>query len=82
MYNIGSQVKLCSDMGLKEATEYATELKKAERAKEVREQRASSSRPGTYTETLYIRVTRDLCYNFENTLAVRQNLIPKMIKCR
>ena len=34
-------------MGLKEATEYALELKKAERAKEVREQRASSSRPGS-----------------------------------
>jgi intraflagellar transport protein 88 len=41
------QVKLCSDMGLKEAAEYAMELKKAERAKEVREQRASSSRPGS-----------------------------------
>ena len=34
-------------MGLKEAAEYAQELKKAERAKEVREQRASSSRPGS-----------------------------------
>ena len=40
-------MKLCSDMGLKEAAEYAQELKKAERAKEVREQRASSSRPGS-----------------------------------
>ena len=29
------QVKLCSDMGLKEAGEFALELKKAERAKEV-----------------------------------------------
>ena len=30
-----TQVKLCSDMGLKEAGEFALELKKAERAKEV-----------------------------------------------
>ncbi|XP_038059049.1 intraflagellar transport protein 88 homolog isoform X2 [Patiria miniata] len=35
-------VRLCSDLGLKEAQEYATKLKKAEKAKELREQRASS----------------------------------------
>ena len=38
IYNTDSgdpQVKLCSDMGLKEAGEFALELKKAERAKEV-----------------------------------------------
>ncbi len=40
-------VKICSDMGLKEAMEYAQELKKAERARDMREQRASSSRPGS-----------------------------------
>ena len=39
-------VKICSDMGLKEAMDYAQELKKAERAKDLRE-RASSSRPGS-----------------------------------
>ena len=33
--NSDEQVKLCSDMGLKEAGEFALELKKAERAKEV-----------------------------------------------
>lgn len=40
-------VKLSSDMGLKEANEYALELKKAERSKEVADQRAMSSRPGS-----------------------------------
>jgi intraflagellar transport protein 88 len=35
-------VRLCSDLGLKDAQEYATKLKKAEKAKELREQRASS----------------------------------------
>ncbi|XP_069680565.1 intraflagellar transport protein 88 homolog [Periplaneta americana] len=39
-------IRLCSDLGLKEATEYALELKKAEKAKEVRE-RIGSSRPGS-----------------------------------
>ncbi|KAL1117568.1 hypothetical protein AAG570_003883 [Ranatra chinensis] len=38
-------VRLCSDLGLKETTEYAMELKKAEKAKELRE-RINSSRPG------------------------------------
>ncbi len=40
-------VKISSDLGLKEATEYANELKKAERAREVRDNRVSSSRPGS-----------------------------------
>jgi len=40
-------VKLASDMGLKEAADYAMELKKAERAKDLHEQRAMSSRPGS-----------------------------------
>ena len=40
-------VKLCSDMGLKEASDYAMELKKAERSKDLAEQRAMSSRPGS-----------------------------------
>jgi hypothetical protein len=40
-------IRLCSDLGLKEATEYALELKKAEKAKEVRE-RIGSSRPGKW----------------------------------
>jgi hypothetical protein len=38
-------IHLCRDLGHKEATEYALELKKAEKAKEVRE-RIGSSRPG------------------------------------
>jgi intraflagellar transport protein 88 len=38
-------IRLCSDLGIKEASEYALELKKAEKAKEVRE-RIGSSRPG------------------------------------
>jgi hypothetical protein len=38
-------IRLCSDLGLREAAEYALELKKAEKAKEVRE-RIGSSRPG------------------------------------
>ncbi|XP_006822667.1 intraflagellar transport protein 88 homolog [Saccoglossus kowalevskii] len=37
-------VRLCTDMGLtKDAQDYATKLKKAEKAKEVREQRANSA---------------------------------------
>ncbi|XP_043271639.1 intraflagellar transport protein 88 homolog isoform X2 [Venturia canescens] len=39
-------VRLCSDLGLKEAQNYANELKKAERAKELKE-RQGSARPGT-----------------------------------
>ncbi|CAH1406445.1 unnamed protein product [Nezara viridula] len=39
-------VKLCSDLGLKETNEYALELKRAEKTKEVRE-RISSSRSGS-----------------------------------
>ncbi|XP_071818911.1 intraflagellar transport protein 88 homolog isoform X2 [Apostichopus japonicus] len=35
-------VRLCSDLGLPDAQEYATKLKKAEKAKELREQRATS----------------------------------------
>jgi intraflagellar transport protein 88 len=38
-------IRLCSDLGIKEAAQYALELKKAEKAKEVRE-RIGSSRPG------------------------------------
>jgi len=38
-------IHLCRDLGHKEATEYALKLKKAEKAKEVRE-RIGSSRPG------------------------------------
>ena len=38
---------VCSDMGLKEAGEYAMDLKRAERSREVAEQRAMSSRPGS-----------------------------------
>ena len=40
-------VKISNDLGLKEANEYALELKKAERAREVRDNRVSSSRPGS-----------------------------------
>lgn len=40
--------KICADLGLKEAQEYATKLKKAEKAKELREQRVNSgSRRGS-----------------------------------
>ncbi|XP_028045924.2 intraflagellar transport protein 88 homolog [Monomorium pharaonis] len=39
-------VRLCSDLGLKETQMYATELKKAEKAKELKE-RQGSARPGT-----------------------------------
>lgn len=31
-------VRICSDLGLKEAQEYATKLKKAEKAKELKDQ--------------------------------------------
>lgn len=41
-------VRLCSDLGLKEAQMYATELKKAEKAKELKD-RQGSARPGTST---------------------------------
>lgn len=36
-------VRLCTDMGLKEAQDYANKLKKAERQRELREQRQSSA---------------------------------------
>lgn len=39
-------IRLCSDLGLKEAQTYAAELKKAEKAKELKD-RQSSARPGT-----------------------------------
>ncbi|XP_017786261.1 PREDICTED: intraflagellar transport protein 88 homolog [Nicrophorus vespilloides] len=39
-------VRLCSDLGLREAQDYALELKKLEKSKEVRE-RVGSSRPGS-----------------------------------
>ncbi|XP_064628608.1 intraflagellar transport protein 88 homolog isoform X2 [Lineus longissimus] len=41
-------VRLCTDLGLKEAQDYATKLKKAEKTKELRDQRvASGSRRGS-----------------------------------
>ncbi|XP_023241009.1 intraflagellar transport protein 88 homolog [Centruroides sculpturatus] len=42
-------VRLCTDLGLQEAAEYAVKLKKAEKAKELKEQRVASntSRPGS-----------------------------------
>lgn len=43
-------VRLCSDLSMKEAQDYALELKKLEKSKEVRN-RVSSSRPGIITST-------------------------------
>ncbi|XP_061428942.1 LOW QUALITY PROTEIN: intraflagellar transport protein 88 homolog [Lethenteron reissneri] len=40
-------VRLCNDMGLKEAQEYATKLKRAEKARDVKEQRVKSGRVGS-----------------------------------
>ncbi|XP_053312410.1 intraflagellar transport protein 88 homolog [Spea bombifrons] len=40
-------VRLCTDIGLKEVQEYATKLKKAEKMKEIREQRVRSGRDGS-----------------------------------
>ncbi|RVE58222.1 hypothetical protein OJAV_G00206940 [Oryzias javanicus] len=40
-------VRLCTDMGLKEVQDYETKLKKAEKAKEIREQRVRSGREST-----------------------------------
>jgi len=39
-------VRLCTDLGLKESRDYALELQKAEKAKEIKE-RVASSRPGS-----------------------------------
>ncbi|XP_050301604.1 intraflagellar transport protein 88 homolog [Anthonomus grandis grandis] len=39
-------IRLCSDLGMREAQDYVTELKKLEKIKEVRE-RVNSSRPGS-----------------------------------
>lgn len=39
--------RLCSDLGMREAQDYTLELKKLEKAKEVRE-RVTSSRPGKF----------------------------------
>ncbi|XP_023318131.1 intraflagellar transport protein 88 homolog [Trichogramma pretiosum] len=44
-------VRLCSDLGLKEAQFYATELRKAEKSKETKE-RVGSGRPGTTNSRL------------------------------
>lgn len=46
-------VRLCSDLGLKEAQLYATELKRAEKAKELKD-RQISARPGAYSLFLVI----------------------------
>ncbi|XP_077947005.1 intraflagellar transport protein 88 homolog isoform X3 [Gasterosteus aculeatus] len=40
-------VRLCTDMGLKDVQEYATKLKKAEKMKEIREQRVKAGREGS-----------------------------------
>lgn len=40
-------VRLCSDLGMRETQDYALELKKLEKSKEVRN-RVNSSRPGIY----------------------------------
>uniref|UniRef100_A0AAX7UGG8 Intraflagellar transport protein 88 homolog n=1 Tax=Astatotilapia calliptera TaxID=8154 RepID=A0AAX7UGG8_ASTCA len=40
-------VRLCTDMQLKEAQDYATKLKKVEKMKEIREQRIKSGREGS-----------------------------------
>uniref|UniRef100_A0A6Q2X8D4 Intraflagellar transport protein 88 homolog n=1 Tax=Esox lucius TaxID=8010 RepID=A0A6Q2X8D4_ESOLU len=40
-------ILLCTDMGLKEVQDYATKLKKAEKMKEIREQRVKSAREGS-----------------------------------
>ncbi|XP_033125013.1 intraflagellar transport protein 88 homolog [Anneissia japonica] len=40
-------VRICTDLGLNDAQDYATKLKKAEKAKELRQQRASSGRAGS-----------------------------------
>lgn len=42
-------VRLCNELGMKETQDYVLELKKIEKAKEVRE-RVSSSRPGLFTK--------------------------------
>ena len=47
-------VRLCSDLGLKEAQTYAVELRKAEKVKETKE-RHGSARPGT-TSNIFIFV--------------------------
>lgn len=39
-------IRICTDLGLKQVTEYSSELKRIEKSKEVRE-RIGSSRPGT-----------------------------------
>lgn len=53
-------IRLCSDLGLKEAQTYAAELKKAEKAKELKE-RQGSARPGTtgicFNNEKYLRIT-------------------------
>ncbi|XP_037082902.1 intraflagellar transport protein 88 homolog isoform X2 [Pollicipes pollicipes] len=40
-------VRICTDLGLKEAADYAVELKRAEKYKEMRDERLKSGRPGT-----------------------------------
>ncbi|CAG0895541.1 unnamed protein product [Cyprideis torosa] len=40
-------VRLCNDLGLKEAQEYSMELRRAEKSRDVKEARASSSRAGS-----------------------------------
>ncbi|KAF0300600.1 Intraflagellar transport protein 88 [Amphibalanus amphitrite] len=40
-------VRICTDLGLKEAADYAVELKRAEKYKEMRDERLKSGRPST-----------------------------------
>lgn len=44
-------VRICTDLGLKEAGDYAVELKRAEKYKEMREERLKSGRPGSEWRT-------------------------------
>lgn len=46
-------VRLCSDLGMREAQDYALELKKIEKVKEVRE-RVGSSRPGKFPKFEFV----------------------------
>ena len=40
-------VRICTDLGLKEAADYAVELKRAEKYKEMRDERLKSGRPSS-----------------------------------
>lgn len=70
-------IRICTDLGLKEASEYSERLRKAEKAKDIRE-RISTARTG-YRKTMETRggtsVISNSNYNQKQTTASKETNI-------